>query len=399
MAYTVVLPLSDAAIGRLLHDNDVYQLRDEKNPLILRYNKARTAGSWYVIKYSGGSTIWRKIGKWPMLTTKAVLARLPEILAQLAVDDRSEKVRIGQLQTTGQVLMWYLNRATGDRNLSDSRKSQLKTAIKKHLIPRIGLIPLDKLNRKVIDHKLLWPMQGDYALSTVRLAWSALKRALNQAETLELIKRDPTAGMKFTDFITAPILPKGSRLRADQVDKLLHDLTSAEPRLQLLVLLMLMHGTRIGETLAARWSDFSSDWWNIPAENTKTKNAHRLPLTDTAKALLEAHRAYATSAHVFPGDGSHWSGTAASRAIRKHSNQEWSAHDLRKLARTIWTDIGVEYLIGELLLNHSLSKLDKTYIHTYADQQTKAALTKYHEWLKSKGLTALVNRDSTEIGN
>lgn len=395
MAQTVVLPLSDAAIRRFLHDDEVYQLRDEKNPLVLRFNGSRTGGSFFVIKYAKGKTVWRKIGKWPGITTKAVLARLPEIHAQLAIDDRSELIRVGQMQTTAQVLLWYLKRATSDRNLSDSRKSQLKTAIKKHLIPRIGLYSLEKINRKLLDNVLLWPMQGEYSLSTVRLAWSALKRAFNQAEKLELIKRDPTAGMKFTDFITAPITPKGSRLRADQVPAVLEQLREAEPRLQLLVLLMLMHGTRLGETLKAKWSDFSADWWTIPADNTKTKSLHRLPLTPETQELLASYPR--KGAFLFPGTDSHWSESAASRSLRKHTNKEWSAHDLRKLARSIWADIGIDHLPAEVLLNHALTRVEKTYIQTYVNDQTRAGLTKYHSWLKKHGLTTRVNRDNTEI--
>ncbi len=63
---------------------------------------------------------------------------------------------------------------------------------------------------------------------------------------------------------------------------------------------------------------------------------------------------------------------------------EWSAHDLRKLARSRWADQGVDYLVSELMLNHALSKLDKTYINTLVEGQIMEALTQYHEWLKLK---------------
>ena len=71
----------------------------------------------------------------------------------------------------------------------------------------------------------------------------------------------------------------------------------------------------------------------------------------------------------------------ASQLIRTVSHGNWSAHDLRKLARTIWADIGIDYMISELLLNHTPSKLDRVYIHTYAEKKTRQALQEYHQWL------------------
>ena len=51
----------------------------------------------------------------------------------------------------------------------------------------------------------------------------------------------------------------------------------------MLALMMLAHGTRIGETRMARWSEISlaAAEWFIPAGNTKTRTEHRLPLTGT----------------------------------------------------------------------------------------------------------------------
>jgi hypothetical protein len=54
----------------------------------------------------------------------------------------------------------------------------------------------------------------------------------------------------------------------------------------------------------------------------------------------------------------------ASYWLRRISKGNWSAHDMRKLARTSWAVLGIDYTVTEQLLNHSMSKLDKAYIHT-----------------------------------
>ncbi|MGE4262058.1 hypothetical protein [Shewanella sp.] len=74
----------------------------------------------------------------------------------------------------------------------------------------------------------------------------------------------------------------------------------------------------------------------------------------------------------------------ASYWIRSISKGNWSAHDLRKLARTSWADLGIDYMVAEQLLNHSMSKLDKAYIHTYMETQKRAAIEQWHGILSGK---------------
>lgn len=73
----------------------------------------------------------------------------------------------------------------------------------------------------------------------------------------------------------------------------------------------------------------------------------------------------------------------ACELIRTISLRKWSAHDLRKLARTVWADLGIDYLVSETLLNHAKGKLDQAYIHTHIELQKSEALNTYHSWLKN----------------
>lgn len=68
---------------------------------------------------------------------------------------------------------------------------------------------------------------------------------------------------------------------------------------------------------------------------------------------------------------------------------EWSSHDLRKVTRTAWTDIGVDYMVGEQLLTHAMKNLDATYIHTAAEALKRRALEAWHRQLDQHGFTAL----------
>ena len=177
----------------------------------------------------------------------------------------------------------------------------------------------------------------------------------------------------------------------------LAELWVQKPAEAMLPLMMLCHGTRIGETRLARWRHISlSDRvWIIPAEVTKTRTEHVLPLTEQVCALLERYRAqlnmrHKDSAFVFPGTpGQAISEKTASYLFNRISGGEWSSHDLRKLARTGWADLGVDYLIGELLLNHAMGFAAQTYIHTTADDLKLDALKRWHDWLDARGFAAI----------
>ncbi|MCD9529581.1 hypothetical protein [Photobacterium carnosum] len=79
----------------------------------------------------------------------------------------------------------------------------------------------------------------------------------------------------------------------------------------------------------------------------------------------------------------------ASEWVRGVSKQAWSAHDLRKRARSIWAELGVDYIVCESLLNHARDKLDQANIHTHMELQKKEALETYHKWLKKGWCTCL----------
>ncbi|MGL4508359.1 MAG: hypothetical protein ACRCUF_21770, partial [Aeromonas sobria] len=79
--------------------------------------------------------------------------------------------------------------------------------------------------------------------------------------------------------------------------------------------------------------------------------------------------------------------TKANELFQVISEKAWTSHDLRKLARTVWADLGVDYIVGELLLNHTLKDLDATYIHTAMAVQKREALACYHDWLILQELT------------
>ena len=398
MPKTLAVTLSDAAIKRHIQDPSITQLRDPRYPVRVRFHACRERASWYVVRYAGGRGHWHRVGNYPELTTRALLARLPELEAKLALDPAGP-VGVDAWETVADLLCWYRDRSASHGRLSATRKSSIKTAVNRHLLPLFGAQPLAGITPACIDSGLVWPLQEHYSVAYVRLIFGVIKAAFKQARKLNLLDTDPFAGVNVGDFIDAKTPAKAGALTAADVPDLISALRSCEPPGCFLLLLMLLFGTRISETRLAKWGQFDLEarTWTIPTDNTKSKRQHRLPLTAMAVTLLTRYRAYQQAngyrgVYLFPGasKGKPLSRSAVFDLVVSASGARWHSHDLRKLARTTWADLGVEYLAGELLLNHALSKLDRTYIHTYAERQILDALERWHTWLCERGFSVFL---------
>ncbi len=100
---------------------------------------------------------------------------------------------------------------------------------------------------------------------------------------------------------------------------------------------------RPGELRHAEWSEIDLDnaLWEIPGEKMKMDNAHIVPLSEQAVAILrELHPITQKSRYVFPGEGSKGrpiSENTVNSALRRlgYSKEEMTGHGFRAMARTL----------------------------------------------------------------
>ena len=412
---SAAVKITDAEIKRQAA-GDIRDLRDiENRGLYLRFNQDRSRASWYLVT----KRKWNRIGSFPGLSAKQVVAALPSIRLRL---DAGSCSSLSKWITTGELLNWYAERMARDRNLSDKRKGTGASLIKCHLVPCLGDLPLTCIDRAALDAMLMWPAQEVITIDYLRSAFQLLALAFRQAFTLGLITLNPMAVMKFRDFSSAKVGVRPSRLRGTDLPFLL-DLfamyldtsptlrqlrpADLEPANGLLALLMLCHGTRIGETRQARWSHISlaEREWFIPAEHTKTGVEHLLPLTDqVCKVLIsyrETQRAKGYEGQfLFPSrKGKALSEGQACAVFTELGQGEWTSHDLRKVARTGWADIGIDHLIGELLINHAMGHNVKVYIQSDVMGRKRNALEQWHAHLDQKGFALIHGLTGVRLGD
>lgn len=398
MAKTLQVALSDAAIKKHAADPAVRELNDPRHPLRFRYRlKDRSQGSWYLVRNGQ----WKKAGNWPEINARTMLDNLPLVLSRLQVDPAAVAT-VGAWSSVGQLLTWYAERVQVGRALSKPRQSTVLSAIRRQLLPRLGDLPLADLNKTTLDERLYLPLQAEASLAHVRGVFAVLKLACKRAVALDRLPADPLVGVSFGQFNKTIIKPKGARLRHSSVADLLGCWAVAyatEQRAVALAVLMLAHGTRISETRIARWQDIDlvNREWFIPARHTKGGRDHVIPLTAQAIAFLQRYRTeqiargYA-GVFLFPSlkqPGKPMLRSDAFAAFGWLGTGEWTSHDLRKLARTTWAELGVDSIIGRMLLNQALPVLEATYVQTVAMALKREALERWHAWLDERGFIAL----------
>ncbi|WP_458718311.1 tyrosine-type recombinase/integrase [Pseudomonas gregormendelii] len=387
---SAAVKITDAEIKRQAA-GAVRDLRDiENRGLYLRFTRDRARASWYLVLKGK----WNLVGSFPDLSAKQVVAALPGIRLRLEAGTGSN---LSKWVTTGELLDWYADRMSRDRSLSSKRKKTGASLIKCHLKPLLGEVALASINKATLDDQFMWPAQEAIGIDYVRSAFQLLALAFRQAFKLRLIASNPMKDVKFSDFSKAKVGIKPSRLRGTQLQDLiarLLDAIDSAPADGLLALMMLCHGTRIGETRQARWAHISlaEREWFIPAEHTKTGVEHHLPLTEQVRQLLISYRDIQRAGgydgqFLFPSrSGNALSEGQASAVFVRLGQGEWTSHDLRKVARTGWADIGIDHLIGELLINHAMGHNVKVYIQSDVMSRKRDALEKWHAHLDSKGL-------------
>ena len=398
MSKTQHTKFSEAEVKRLAGLPEVRQVRDPRYPpLMLRFGRDRNRASWLLVRHAGGKSHSKKLGNWPDLPVKSAIELMPAKLAELTADP-SAMIGAAGWARVGDLLQWFKGRAAVDRGLSKSRRDNIRSMIDRQLLPRLSSLQLVEADGESIDERLIWPMQEVRSLAYTRQAFALLKLAFKRAKKLKKLTVNPLGDVVFSDFTEVRIRPKPCAIRPQQLPEILSKATGLwviDVKAAVLVLLMLCHGTRIRETTLAKWQDFDlveGGEWFLPGDQTKTRTDHRLPLTGWVLAMLKAYRAWQqlagyNGAYLFPrGDGQPLTERQAQDKVAVFAG-EWSAHDLRKIARTMWADLGVDYLIGELLLNHALRDLDAAYIHTHAQALKRDALERWHQYLADRGLS------------
>lgn len=183
------------------------------------------------------------------------------------------------------------------------------------------------------------------ARRTLQLAGAVFRYAVATAR----LASDPTRDLQ--GALTAPTVKHyGAITEAKRVGELLRTIDDYEGSgITKLALQLAPHVfVRPGELRHAEWSEIDLDGalWTLPAEKTKMRKVHRVPLSRQSVALLrEVHRHTGPSGYVFPSVRTRarpMSENTINAALRRlgYTSDEMTAHGFRAMASTLLNESG-----------------------------------------------------------
>lgn len=392
---TISLKISDKQINSLISDKTITQLKDIRTSLYLKFNKFRTGGTWWLINYKKGKQNAHRIGTYPKIRANKIM----DMVAQASLNiERNEAIKCDRFETVSELVQWHIERESSKGTSTKERLINMRSMAENHIIPIFEEINISELTHELIDDIFIQAMfKNKYSVSYVRANFNLIKSAFVNAKKLKKITINPLSDIKFRDFFADNFSLKhaqirGCRLSLDDMKALVKNANGLDVLQRSFLLMLVFHGSRIGETRKAKWShiSFENRTWTIPKENTKNGIEMVYPLTDHALKLLKNLSEFQgehKNQSVFTkqkNSTSCLSSVDASNLIKKISGGEWSAHDIRKRARSTWQELGVDYIVCESLLNHARDKLDLAYIHAHVYELQAEALNQYHLTLSSR---------------
>jgi integrase len=210
---------------------------------------------------------------------------------------------------------------------------------------------------------------------------AVIRKMFNFAVSRDIVPASPCAATQ----APAPENRRDRVLSPEELKAFWHglDKTKITLGIRLALKLQLVTAQRKGEVISAEWADLDLEggWWTIPAEKSKNRLAHRVPLSPMAMDILQAARSLAGDCpwvfpsprgplHITPAAVDH----ASRLALRDLEIEHFVPHDLRRSAASHMTGGGTPRLVVQKILNHVENGVTAVYDRHSYDREKRQAL-------------------------
>jgi len=287
----------------------------------------------------------------------------------------------------------YLTRA--EKHLAASTLLGRRQQLRDYVWPRIGhLAARDGTPADIVD---VVERSAQKSAHVAKLVLIAIREVFGHGIGRHLVDTDPCAPITAKAIIDkAPPRRARIKLNDDELRAMLPALPSLGRSNELLIKILLATGTRVGELVLAEWPevDFEQQLWTIPPEHIKfgmqTGRSFVVPLTQQVCGWFKELKALAfESVYVLPirtrfrgcEGGAHMTTTTVNAALNTLHRalgdrcRRFTPHDLRSTARSHLSELGVDILVAERCLNHSLGGLVAVYDQHDFIKERRSALT------------------------
>jgi integrase len=278
-------------------------------------------------------------------------------------DPLAERERARSVLTVADFAEVYLKRHA-EPNKSAYGLRDDRRYVTTYVKPRLGKLALDAVRRSDIEslrHELVdTPVQFNRALAMLHTLFEKAK----EWEYLASESANPAHGVK--RYLEEP---RRRWAQEGELAELLKILDRDPDQEQAnAVRLILLTGSRKGETLSATWDQFDLErgTWTKPSHATKQRRTETVPLSASAIELLRRMKGPQASGWLFPGkDGSHRNDVRKFwTKVRKAGKfEDLNPHDLRHTFASHLVSGGAPLALVGGLLGHTQARTTQRYAH------------------------------------
>ncbi len=147
-----------------------------------------------------------------------------------------------------------------------------------------------------------------------------------------------------------------------------------------------LNASRRGEVTAATWGEIQEDAWVIPAARMKAGEAHTVPLSSAALAVLQKADRLADDlspeALIFPSTkGKALTGSALARCLQVCGVKGASVHGMRRSFRNWCAETGQPREVAEAALAHAVDGVEGHYLTTDMLERRRGLMQAWADYL------------------
>ncbi len=331
--------------------------------------------SWSFIFRREGKDAERGLGPYPDVTIGDARDKASEYRRMLRQGIEPPKTR-----GTGKKAFGTTFKDIADRYIAAHRESwrgdksegQWRSSLTDYAYPIVGDMDVSKITVAHI-HQVLEPIWTAKAETARRVRWRIGKvlgyaAGLDLREDLDLTRR----GGKLD-----ALLPKPKKVKREghaalpyaEMPKFMGELRGRKGIAARALEFLILTAARTNEVITATWDEIDLDAgvWTIPADRMKAGREHRVPLTETAVALLDALPRDLKGKYVFIGQtngGEPLSNMAMTVLLKRMGRKDGvTVHGFRSTFRT-WSaeqNLDIPREVAEAALAHAVGGVEGSY--------------------------------------
>jgi integrase len=322
------------------------------------------AASWLLRYQRNGVRREMGLGKARDLTLDDVRERARQARRQIALgnDPIAAKRKTFKHVTFRQVAEAVLRQHEGNGHVRAGTIKGLRSHLN-HAYPVLGGMTVADISRADVLRVLepLWSTKPP----TARHVRARIEMVLNAAAARELRSTDNPAAWS----ILKPILGNGRRtenhtaLDWRQIPELMKQLSELGSMPARALQFLILTAVRSDEARCAVWTEIDRDMWRIPAERTKARREHRVPLAPQALELLKRLHNIRRPPFVFFGakDRKPINTDAMLRVLAELGLGNVTVHGMRSTFRDWCADNGEARELAEAALAHAVKGVEGDY--------------------------------------